>query len=78
MRQVINVVCDQSPCNMKSMKLLGASLNAEDHTDGAHCITVEDHKIPIIFDVENMIKSVRNNFKHHGIKVDSKIIKWKI
>ncbi|KAK6325001.1 hypothetical protein J4Q44_G00043430 [Coregonus suidteri] len=51
------------------MKLLGASLNAEDHNDGAHCFTVEDHKTPIIFDVPHFVKSVRKNFKRHGMKV---------
>lgn len=70
------MLCDQSPCNMKSMKLLGASLLR--NTPMVHTASQLKTKLPIIFDVQNLLKSVRNNFKHHGMKVDSKNIKWKI
>lgn len=63
------MVCDQSSSNIKTLKLLGASLDIMDSTDVAHCILVHGQKIPLIFDVPHLVKSVCNNLKKHGLKV---------
>ncbi|KAL2096930.1 hypothetical protein ACEWY4_006137 [Coilia grayii] len=66
---IISVVCDQASSNMKTLKMLGASLDITDTRHEAHCIAVDGRKIPIIFDVPHLIKCVRNNVKKHGLKV---------
>ena len=63
------MVCDQSTSNLKALKLLGATVDVADEESTAHCIRVDGVMIPLMFDVPHLIKSVRNNFKKHGVKV---------
>lgn len=53
---------------MKAMRLLGASLDINDTSDGSHCVL---QNIPLIFDVPHLMKSIRNNLKKHSLHVIS-------
>ena len=66
--QVKCVVCDQGSKNVKAMKILGASLDVNADSDESHCINL-GRKIPLIFDVPHLMKSIRNNLKKHSINV---------
>ncbi|KAG5274203.1 hypothetical protein AALO_G00133450 [Alosa alosa] len=58
------------------MRTLGASLKADDPTVMAHSFAVDGKIIPIVFDVPHLVKSVRNNLKRHGLKIQDKNISW--
>lgn len=64
------VVCDQATTNVRALQLLGATLDPQGGDD-SHCVEAEGQKIPIVFDVPHLIKSIRNNFHKYGLKVST-------
>ncbi|XP_041918310.1 uncharacterized protein LOC121682290 isoform X1 [Alosa sapidissima] len=70
------VVCGQGPTNEEAMRILGASLDINEDGDVSHCIDI-DKKIPLIFDVPHLVKSIRNNLKQHPINIQGNEVSWK-
>ncbi|XP_062405523.1 uncharacterized protein LOC134095835 isoform X3 [Sardina pilchardus] len=72
------VVCGQGPTNEEAMKILGASLDINEDGDVSHCINIEkDKKIPLIFDVPQLVKAIRNNLKQHPINIQGNEVSWR-
>ena len=57
------VICDQGSPNVKAVRNLGASLDPLGGEE-SHCILVGVQRVPVIFDVPHLLKSIRNNLKH--------------
>ena len=64
------VICDQATTNVKALHLLGATLDPLGGED-SHCILVGVQRVPVVFDVPHLVKSIRNNFFKHGLKVST-------
>ena len=64
------VICDQATTNIKALHLLGATLDPLGGED-SHCILVGVQRVPVVFDVPHLVKSIRNNFFKHGLKVST-------
>lgn len=67
--QVKCVICDQGPTNVRAMKDLGATLMLQEDGSPKNLLHLGNSKIPLLFDVPHLFKSVRNNLKKHPIHV---------
>ncbi|KAK0151073.1 hypothetical protein N1851_007764 [Merluccius polli] len=61
------VICDQATTNIKALHLLGATLDPLGGED-SHCILMGVQRVPVVFDVPHLLKSIRNNLFKYGIK----------
>ena len=64
------VICDQGSPNVKAVRNLGASLDPLGGEE-SHCILVGVQRVPVIFDVPHLLKSIRNNLFKHGLQVST-------
>lgn len=64
------VICDQATTNIKALHLLGATLDPLGGED-SHCILVGVQRVPVVFDVPPLLKSIRNNLFKYGLKVST-------
>ena len=55
---------------MTRQRLLGATLDPLGGED-CHCILVGVQRVPVVFDVPHLLKSIRNNFFKYGLKVST-------
>ena len=62
------VICDQGSPNVKAVRNLGASLDPLGGEE-SHCILVGVQRVPVIFDVPHLLKSIRNNLFKHALQV---------
>ncbi|XP_062331411.1 carboxy-terminal kinesin 2-like [Osmerus eperlanus] len=69
------VICDQAPTNIKALHLLGATLDPLGGED-SHCILVRVQRVPVVFDVPHLVKSIRKNFFKYGLKIQGKDVLW--
>ncbi|KAK0131128.1 Transposable element P transposase [Merluccius polli] len=70
------VICDQATTNIKALHLLGATLDPLGGED-SHCILVGVQRVPVVFDVPHLLKSIRNNLFKYGIKIQGKDVFWR-
>ncbi|CAM4570411.1 unnamed protein product [Leuciscus chuanchicus] len=61
------VICDQGSPNVKAVRNLGASLDPLGGEE-SHCILVGVQRVPVIFDVPHLLKSIRNNLFKYGLQ----------
>ena len=55
---------------MKAVRNLGASLDPLGGEE-SHCILVGVQRVPVIFDVPHLLKSIRNNLFKHALQVST-------
>ncbi|XP_059906556.1 uncharacterized protein LOC132456244 [Gadus macrocephalus] len=70
------VICDQGSPNVKAVRNLGASLDPLGGEE-SHCILVGVQRVPVIFDVPHLLKSIRNNLFKHALQTQGKTVLWK-
>ncbi|XP_030228789.1 uncharacterized protein LOC115555886 [Gadus morhua] len=75
-KQVQAVICDQRSPNVKAVRNLGASLDPLGGEE-SHCILVGVQRVPVIFDVPHLLKSIRNNLFKHALQTQGKTVLWK-
>ncbi|KAG5261663.1 hypothetical protein AALO_G00286940 [Alosa alosa] len=69
------VICDQGSPNVKAVRNLGASLDPLGGEE-SHCILVGVQRVPVIFDVPHLVKSIRNNLYKHDLQTQGKNVCW--